>query len=491
MAPSRARSPQAAVSTDRAAAANGWSPASTATRSSSATVPAASPAASPATGPPPGGSSRTRRAPADARPGGPTTTSSASGTTARTPSSSARSTPRPSRSATSLSLPRRRDPPPASTTTRRRAPDVGAGSGCIPAVSALYRGRRSAGTPTRRDWADRVNSSSAGINAGGEEAEGVTGRRRGEDTMLRNRGIRTKLLALLALPVVLLLVAAVAVSALQLRSAAQAAQVERLASGAGTLGVLVSALQAERSVSQAALDHKPVDAELRIARRATDAALLRVRTVLADVHPTSLSAQATAAVAQAVQAHRTLPGLRAAVDSRTRGRDQVGAGYTAAVRADIDLPERIGDGLQDRGIGSRLTVYSAAQRLAELATQQREVGLQALSGGSAPSLPIASALRTLAAEFAGAEAAYRRGASPQQAHALALALTTPRAARAQLSVQQGALAAGSRSTFTSADWRAVANPRIDALSALAGPVAADVAAVALERATTARDRAVL
>src|SRR5215218_2546561 len=309
--------------------------------------------------------------------------------------------------------------------------------------------------------------------------------------MLRNRGIRTKLLGLLALPVVLLMVAAVAVSALQLRGAARAAQVERLASGAGALGALVSDLQAERSVSQAALDRKPVHAELRSARRATDAALVRVRAVLADVQPASSSPQATAAVAEARRAHQTLAGLRTAVDSGSRGRDQVGAAYTAVVAADIDLPERIGDGLQDRGIGSRLAVYSAAQRLAELATQQREVGLQALAGGTAPSLRLAGELRTLASESAAAEAAYRRGASPQQAHGLALALTTPRTARAQLRVQQAALTTGSRPTFTSADWRALTNPRIDALSALAAPVATDVAAVARARATTARDRAVL
>src|SRR5436190_1285139 len=135
-------------------------------------------------------------------------------------------------------------------------------------------------------------------------------RRQGEGTMLRNRGIRTKLLAVLALPVAVLLVAAVAVSALQLRSAARAAQVERLAAGA----------------------------------------------------------------------------------SGARTRDQVGSGYSTVVAADIDLPARIGDGLQDRGIGTRLAVYSAAQRLAELATQQRDVGLQALAGGT-PSVALAGDLR--------------------------------------------------------------------------------------------------
>ena len=91
--------------------------------------------------------------------------------------------------------------------------------------------------------------------------------------MLHNQGIRTKLLAVLALPILALVIVASVISLQAFGQAGRARQVENLAQGAGALGTLVSSLQAERTVSVAALQMKPVAAELKKARAATDAAL--------------------------------------------------------------------------------------------------------------------------------------------------------------------------------------------------------------------------
>ncbi|MGN6611875.1 MAG: hypothetical protein ACTHLJ_08860, partial [Angustibacter sp.] len=67
--------------------------------------------------------------------------------------------------------------------------------------------------------------------------------------MLRNRGIRTKLLAVLALPIVVLMIGAAVVATAGFARAGQAAKVERLASGANGLGDLVLRLHQERTLS--------------------------------------------------------------------------------------------------------------------------------------------------------------------------------------------------------------------------------------------------
>ena len=71
--------------------------------------------------------------------------------------------------------------------------------------------------------------------------------------MLRNLGIRSKLLAVLAVPMLVLLIGAAVVSLQAVNTAKDARQVRAIADGAQSFSALVSALQAERRVSQAKL----------------------------------------------------------------------------------------------------------------------------------------------------------------------------------------------------------------------------------------------
>ena len=94
--------------------------------------------------------------------------------------------------------------------------------------------------------------------------------------MLRNRGIRTKLLAVLALPIVVLIIGAAFISAQGFTRAGQAAKVEKLADGAGSLGDLIMRLHQERTLSLAAVRGKgnPKQlAQLKGAQEATDKAV--------------------------------------------------------------------------------------------------------------------------------------------------------------------------------------------------------------------------
>ena len=71
--------------------------------------------------------------------------------------------------------------------------------------------------------------------------------------MLRNLGIRSKLLAVLAVPMLVLIIGASVVSLQAVNAAKDARQVRAIADGARSFSALVAALQAERRVSQAKL----------------------------------------------------------------------------------------------------------------------------------------------------------------------------------------------------------------------------------------------
>jgi predicted ATP-dependent protease len=113
--------------------------------------------------------------------------------------------------------------------------------------------------------------------------------------MLRNQGIRTKLLAVLALPIVALIVMATIVSLQTSSQARQASEVQKLAQGADTLGQLVTAIQSERSISAQLLDKKPVEAQVAKARKATDAALVETRALIGSVDITTTNSSPTCA----------------------------------------------------------------------------------------------------------------------------------------------------------------------------------------------------
>jgi len=311
--------------------------------------------------------------------------------------------------------------------------------------------------------------------------------------MLHNQGIRTKLLAVLALPILALTLVAGAESLQAFGKAGQASQVEQFAIGSDTLGALVVSLQAERSVSAAFLNKRPVAAELTKARAATDAALLSSRALIGSVDLASLSPHATAAVVQADRGHAELKALRAAVSGGRVKAPQVFDQYSAIIARDVSLPQRIGDGLVERVTGGQLTAFSSAQQLVELATQEREVGLGMISAGAAD--PVSgAALARLAALQTETMIIYRRHANAAQAKSLDAALRQPvisRVAYRDLQRSMLAVGGGGRLRLDGSDWRNASNSRISALSGLAAPIAAEAGREAADAASSARNRALL
>ena len=311
--------------------------------------------------------------------------------------------------------------------------------------------------------------------------------------MLHNLAIRTKLLAVLALPILALALIAGAESLRAFDKAQQASQVERFTAGSTTFGTLVASLQSERSVSVAFLQRRPVAGELIKARAATDAALVSSRALIATVDLGALSPQATAVVAAADRGHADLMGLRAGVSSGRVKTTKVFDRYSAMIAGDVSLPQRIGEGLTDRTTGGQLTAYATAAQLGELATQEREVGLAIISAGAADPLTSATLAR-LAALQTESVITYRRYAATTEAKSLDVALAQPAAVRSTYNeLQRSMLAAGGagRLSLDAADWRNATNDRISALSGLAAPIAAQASRDAAAASSAGRTLALL
>ena len=118
--------------------------------------------------------------------------------------------------------------------------------------------------------------------------------------MLRNLGIRSKILAVLALPVVVLLLAATIIAGGAVADARRAVEVEKLASQAPGLTQLIRGLQAERALSTAQLSGAPAP-QLEEVRKQVSGGLQAVRGGIAPCVVLHALYERTCAVAYAYQ----------------------------------------------------------------------------------------------------------------------------------------------------------------------------------------------
>lgn len=311
--------------------------------------------------------------------------------------------------------------------------------------------------------------------------------------MLRNQGIRTKLLAVLALPIVALIVLATVVSLQAFGQARKAGEVEKMSTGADTLGELVTAIQSERSISAQLLEKKPVASQVTQARKQTDAALVRVRGLLGSVDIARLSPQAVAAEQVAQANHGQLDDIRSQVDSGYAQSDRISSRYSSMIAADIALSARIGAGLENRAIGRQLSVYSAAQTLAEVATQERELVASMIAQGTVTQ-ETATALAGLGAQENQASSAFRLDATKKQKSDLDAAEYLPVQSRARYSTIKADVASkanGDRIKLDAAEWRNVSNDRLTALQKLLPTIATNVVDEAAAASSSATNQALL
>ncbi len=200
--------------------------------------------------------------------------------------------------------------------------------------------------------------------------------------MLRSFGIRAKILAVLALPVLVLGLAAGVIATSAASEASKAQQVESLTEQAAGLSELLRGLQAERALSVAVLaGDKSRQPELEEVRAAISAQLEQVRVDTENIDISRLDEAPQAGYKATQDAHALLPGLRRQIDGGVLSPSLALQRYSEIIDTDIALPTAIADGLADRELAQELRGYAATLELADTITGERDVSTPAVALG--------------------------------------------------------------------------------------------------------------
>jgi len=304
---------------------------------------------------------------------------------------------------------------------------------------------------------------------------------------MRHLGIRGRVLAVLAPPVAGLALAGTVLSGAALQEADAARRAGALATAGTAFSQLADAVQTERLLSVSALaGGTDARVALRAARTATDQRLRRLEADLAAGEVPQLSAAAAAAIEAAVRAHGRLAAVRAGVDDRTATLDAVHGVYGDVVDAGVELPAAVAQTLTDREQAARLTGFTLLGRAVEAAALTRLTGLEVIDAGAATAAHRAELASQRAARD-GALEAFRRSAGSDQVSRLTTALTTGRAAAADVERLRSRLAEATAATPARVErtvWTEVTTQHAAQLRAVADAVAAQAS---LEAAQAAQD----
>jgi hypothetical protein len=201
--------------------------------------------------------------------------------------------------------------------------------------------------------------------------------------MLRDAGVRTKLLAVLAIPTLLLVVVTGLLVDGQVAGARRAGQINALTEVAVQVNTVVHSLQEERSITLNYLQAPSAAAKARVKaqRHFTDRQLSELRKLVAASPVDQMSEAVRAAVARSSSSHSELRGARASVDAGRFFATETDVFYTRVIRTDLELPGVLAaTGTAD--LGSILKAYQSLSRTIEFASHERDLVEQALTTGA-------------------------------------------------------------------------------------------------------------
>jgi signal transduction histidine kinase len=305
--------------------------------------------------------------------------------------------------------------------------------------------------------------------------------------MLRNLGIRSKLLAVLAVPMLVLIVGAGVVSLQAVNTARDARQVRAIADGAQSFSALVSALQAERRVSEAKLQgDDTLGDQLPKIRQATNSAAATTDALTSRIGLAQLSPEAAKALATNLQARARLSTVRSRVDKGTVSPDDVAAVFDAAILEEIQIPARIAQSLADRSLAVQLRSYSELELAEELATQERDLGREVIADPS-----FAAAFTSVVDRKADTLQDYAYDATLTQRNRMTQLMDKSTNSAAFTSAEDSLLAVAHGKTTSVQDqsWVTLANGNVNVLKGLASEAASSAAVSAEASATAATNRA--
>lgn len=307
--------------------------------------------------------------------------------------------------------------------------------------------------------------------------------------MLRNLGIRSKLLAVLAVPLIVL----IALSSIVVAGAAQTAQradrVRQLTAAAGLLDQYVHELQRERSLTATylATGNARVKSELDAQRKVTTQRLLAVRAAVSKAPIAAVSPTFAAAVAKATATDDELPTIRAEVDARKTPAATLLGFYSSTIALDLGMTDLVALTSQSTELTRELQAYSALSHAIEAAWQERDLGTAVISAKKITEQQYFAFAGLVSIQQAQL-AAYAQLADPVLAAQLHKALGSEQAMQAARSQVDALLATGKAPAKPA--WPSVADNRIAAMTSVEPAIVAGLAATATDATNSAKIKAV-
>ncbi len=228
--------------------------------------------------------------------------------------------------------------------------------------------------------------------------------------MLRDAGVRTKLLAVLAIPTLLLVAATSLLVGGQVTAARRAGQVNALTDVAIQVNRVVHSLQEERSATLGYLQDPGSGNEARMQgqRQFTDQQLRSLRQLVAESPVAQMAAAIQAAVVRSAAGHDELASARGSIDAGRFFTTETDVFYTRVIRTDLDLPGVIAPS-GTSALAQRLQAYEAVSTAIEYASHERDIVETALLRGSLTEADFAQSA-ALVSETRGALADFQRNA---------------------------------------------------------------------------------
>ena len=298
--------------------------------------------------------------------------------------------------------------------------------------------------------------------------------------MLRDAGVRTKLLAVLAIPTALLIIVTSLLVAGQVASARRAGHVSAITSVAIQVNRVVHSLQQERSATLEYLQDPSAGnkAAMKGQRQYTNQQLAALRDLIATSPVDQMSPAVRAAVARSTAGHDEIAGARRSVDAGRYFATESDVFYTRVIRTDLDLPGVVASS-GTPALAERLQAYGAVSTAIEYAAHERDLVEIALLRGSITESDFGQT-SALVAQQRQALSDFQRNATPSAYNGLDNAL-----AKSQNSLidryrrNLSDLLTGREPDFGgSVEWVGAANSRIGPMTQSESELVADIDGVA-------------
>ncbi|WP_456844832.1 ATP-binding protein, partial [Cellulomonas sp. P5_C6] len=219
--------------------------------------------------------------------------------------------------------------------------------------------------------------------------------------MLRRLGIRAKVMAVLAVPMIVLLAAGGYISWNALSELRYARAAESVVTTLQAYAPVASALQAERLLSL----NGGTPEQLAAARAQTDQALAAVRPITAKLDLSQFPPSVVDQFVEVQLAHNTmLPAVRTGVDIKSQ-RAQIERNYAQIIEGQLSLMEQVSNSLENRDLSEYITAYR------EIGTTADDLVVEMIDGvalRSNPRSPSPALVRQYGTQAAAVELARTR-----------------------------------------------------------------------------------